>query len=165
MANRRLWNHRNLNEATHRQINRFFGGVNMTCLHLLMQMGWRGCVTTNAPLFNDLTTDTNLRRLRNIPIMFFSGADNKVLTPEATEKSYSVMRNRFGTHDYSRHVIQGYGHLDCWMGREAYVDVYPIVREEVDRVCRGEAYRYQEPDWIEERARGVTWKSLPVSSA
>ena len=47
--------------------------------------------------------------------------------------------------------MQGYGHLDCWMGREAYKDVYPLVREQADRVCRGEEYRYQEPDWTEWR--------------
>ncbi|XMA12769.1 hypothetical protein WAI453_005560 [Rhynchosporium graminicola] len=156
----RLWNHRNLNEATHRQINRFFGGVNMTLLHLLMQMGYRGFVTTNGPLFNDLTTEHNLRRLKNIPIMLFSGSDNKVLTPEATDKSYSLMRDLFGTKHYSRHVIQGYGHLDCWMGRRAYKDVFPIVREEVDRVCRGEEYRYQEPDWEDD---WMGWKDLPKS--
>ncbi|KAL2068473.1 hypothetical protein VTL71DRAFT_16571 [Oculimacula yallundae] len=156
----RLWNHRNLNEATHRQINRFFGGVNMTLLHLLMQMGYRGFVTTNGPLFKDLTTEHNLRRLKGIPMMFFSGSDNKVLTPESTDKSYSVMRDLFGTKNYSRHVIQGYGHLDCWMGRRAYKDVFPIVREEVDRVCRGEEYRYQEPDWEND---WMDWKTLPKS--
>ncbi|TAQ91395.1 hypothetical protein B7494_g351 [Chlorociboria aeruginascens] len=144
-----LWNHRNLNEATHRQINRFFGGVNMTLLHLLMQMGHRGFVTTNAPLCDQLTTSSNIRRLKNIPIMLFSGGDNKVLTPESTDKSYTILRDTFGSDHYERYVIQGYGHLDCWMGREAYRDVYPLVREHVDRVTRGEEYRYREPDWNE----------------
>ncbi|CZR65496.1 related to cholesterol oxidase precursor [Phialocephala subalpina] len=143
----RLWNHRNLNEATHRQINRFFGGVNMTLLHLLMQMGYRGYVTTNGPLFSDLTTEKNLKRLKGIPVMLFSGSDNKVLTPESTDKSYCVLRDSFGCKGYSRHVIQGYGHLDCWMGRESYKDVFPVIRKEVDRVCRGEGYKYEEPDW------------------
>lgn len=32
----RCWNHVNLNEATHHHIDRFFSGVNMTLLHLLM---------------------------------------------------------------------------------------------------------------------------------
>ncbi|KAK0099562.1 hypothetical protein ONS96_008063 [Cadophora gregata f. sp. sojae] len=155
-----LWNHRNLNEATHRQINRFFGGVNMTLLHLLMRMGYHGHVTTNGPLFAPLTTPHNLHRLKNIPILFFSGADNKVLTPESTDKSYSTMRDMFGTRDYSRVVVQGYGHLDCWMGRKAYRDVYPMIREEVDRVCRGEGYRYTEPDW-ENDWEG--WRDLPQS--
>jgi hypothetical protein len=32
------------------------------------------------------------------------------------------------------------------MGRNAWKDVYPFVREEVDRVTRGEAYRFEEPE-------------------
>jgi hypothetical protein len=156
----RLWNHRNLNEATHRQINRFFGGVNMTCLRMLMQMGYRGFVTSNGPLYNDLTTPHNMRRLKGIPIMLFSGSDNKVLTPEATDKTYSLLRDTFGAKGYERYVVQGYGHLDCWMGRKAYVDVFPMVRKQVDRVVRGSKYTYLEPDW---KATWQGWKDMPQS--
>ncbi|KAH6684085.1 hypothetical protein B0J14DRAFT_646000 [Halenospora varia] len=156
----RLWNHRNLNESTHRQINRFFGGVNMTLLHTLMQQGHRGFVTTNGPLFTPLTTHHNINRLKGIPIMLFSGSDNKVLTPEATERTYSILRDTFGTKGYERKVIQGYGHLDCWMGREAYKDVFPEVREVVDLVTRGERYKYREPDW---KADWGNWKHLERS--
>jgi hypothetical protein len=124
-------------------------------------MGYRGFVTTNGPLFTNLTTPTNVRRLKGIPIMLFSGSDNQVLTPEATDKTYSLLRDTFGPDgDYERHVVQGYGHLDCWMGRQAYVDVYPMVREQVDRVVRGEHYKYREPDWKE---TWQDWKDLPQS--
>jgi len=157
---KRMWNHRNLNEATHRQINKFFGGVNMTCLHNLMQMGHRGFVTTNAPLFNDLTIPRNVHRLKDIPIMLFSGSDNKVLTPESTEKTYSLLQDTFGTKGYERNVVQGYGHLDCWMGREAYKDVFPMVREVVDKVSRGKEYRYYGPDWNND---WEGWTDLPQS--
>lgn len=164
----RLWNHRNLNEATHRQINRFFGGVNMTLLHTLMQQGRRGVVTTNGPLFTSLPTPTNIKRLRGIPIMLFCGADNQVLTPESTERTFDILRRELGGGHgaggygggelYRRNVVPGYGHLDCWMGRKAYVDIYPMVREEVDRVCRGEDHVHRERDWKTEW-RG--WKDLP----
>ncbi|RDW87272.1 FAD protein [Coleophoma crateriformis] len=153
----RLWNHRNLNEATHRQINRFFGGVNLTLLNLLMQMGYKGHVTTNVPLCIELDTPSNIRRLSGIPMLFFSGADNKVLTPESTDRSYSILRDMFGEEDYRRVVVPGYGHLDCWMGRDAYKDVYPMIREEIDRVTRGDAYKYREPDWKD----WDSWKPFP----
>ena len=156
----RLWNHRNLNEATHRQINRFFGGVNMTLLHTLMQQGHRGVVTTNGPLFTDLTSPSNLARIRGIPILLFSGSDNKVLTPEATDRTYTLLRDHFGCEGYFRYVVKGYGHLDCWMGRESYKDVFPVVRAEVDRVCRGEGYKYVEPDWKND---WKGWKAIPRS--
>jgi choline dehydrogenase-like flavoprotein len=151
----RLWNHRNLNEATHRQINRFFGGVNMTLLHLLMQMGVRGYVTGNAPLFKELTTPTNVARLNGIPIMLFSGGDNHVLDPQSTDKTYSVLRDTFGDGLYERHIVPGYGHLDCWMGREAYIDVFPLIRQQVDKVTRGKGYVYKEPEWKKDWS---TWR-------
>lgn len=151
----RCWNHVNLNEATHRQIDRFFGGVSMTQLRLLMRQGYEGHVMTNAPTFERLTTPENIERLRGLPVMLFVGRDNAVLTPEATERSYEALCDAFGSHagqgpeagvQYRRRVVPGYGHLDCWIGRCAWKDVFPFVREEVDRVVRGEEYRFKEPD-------------------
>ena len=79
--------------------------------------------------------------------MLFSGGDNHVLSPRCTGLTYEILRDKFGPDLYERHVIPGYGHLDCWIGRQAYKDVYPIVRRQVDKVCRGEAHKYTEPDW------------------
>ncbi|KAL7625697.1 hypothetical protein AAE478_004918 [Parahypoxylon ruwenzoriense] len=147
----RCWNHRNLNEATHRQIDRFFGGASMTLMHLLMKQGVAGGVMGNGPLYERLDTPDNIRRLKGIPIMLFVGRDNAVLSPESTERTYEILTDTFGTGDdvngvqYRRRVVPDYGHLDCWMGRNAWKDVYPFVREEVDRVVRGEAYHFQEP--------------------
>jgi len=147
----RCWNHKNLNEATHRQLDRFFGGVNMTLLNSLMRMGAEGTTRANAPLFERLDTPDNIRRLRGIPILFFAGRDNKVLSPESTQRSYEILTDTFGTRfddgvQYRRRVVPDYGHLDCWMGRNAWKDVYPFVREEVDRVMRGEDYNFVHPD-------------------
>ncbi|KAI0472100.1 glucose-methanol-choline oxidoreductase [Xylariaceae sp. FL0804] len=170
----RCWNHRNLNEATHRQIDRFFGGVNMRLLHLLMRQGYAGHTMGNAPLYERLDTPDNVARLRGVPVLLFVGRDNAVLSPESTERTYEVLTDAFrtsrgppaptagegghGGHGsrhgrgggpggsmYHRREVPHYGHLDCWMGRNAWKDVYPFVREEVDRVVRGPAYRFQEP--------------------
>ncbi|ORY71697.1 glucose-methanol-choline oxidoreductase [Pseudomassariella vexata] len=149
----RCWNHHNLNEATHRQIDRFFGGVNMTLLHLLMKQGVEGGVMSNTPLCERLDTRENILRLRGIPFLLFVGRDNAVLSPASTEKTYEKLCDAFGTRDlhdgeglqYKRRVVPDYGHLDCWMGRNAWKDVYPFVREEVDRVVRGEKYVFKEP--------------------
>ncbi|KAI0883213.1 FAD/NAD(P)-binding domain-containing protein [Annulohypoxylon maeteangense] len=152
MALGRCWNHHNLNEATHRQIDRFFGGVSMTLMHILMKQGYQGGVTGNKPLFERLDTHDNIRRLKGVPIMLFVGRDNAVLSLESTEKTYEILTDTFGTGDdrsgvrYRRRVVPGYGHLDCWMGRNAWKDVYPFVREEVDRVVRGDGYRFDEPN-------------------
>ncbi|KAM7209212.1 hypothetical protein V8F20_000550 [Naviculisporaceae sp. PSN 640] len=159
----RCWNHDNLNEATHRQIDRFFGGVNMRLLNLLMKQGLEGYVMKNDDQgFEKLTTEENIQRLKGIPFLLFHGRDNAVLSPEATERTYEILCDTFGSNgvntgngndgktelggDYKRRVVPGYGHLDGWMGRNAWKDVYPFVREEVDRVVRGEGYKFVEPD-------------------
>jgi hypothetical protein len=145
----RCWNHRNLNEATHRQIDRFFGGVNMTLLHLLMRQGFEGHVMNNEEV--PLTTEDNIDRLKGIPFMLFVGRDNAVLSVESTGRTYEKLCEKFGSRDdnggiqYRRKIVPGYGHLDCWMGRNAWKDVYPFVREEIDRVVRGEEYHFEEP--------------------
>ncbi|KAJ2904834.1 putative cholesterol oxidase protein [Zalerion maritima] len=150
----RCWNHRNLNEATHRQIDRFFGGVNVTLLHLLMKQGYEGHVMSNEPAAEALDTEENVRRLEGVPFLLFVGGDNAVLSPESTQRTYEILCDAFGRStegqhgvlQYRRRVVPGYGHLDCWMGRNAWKDVYPFVREEVDRVVRGELFKFVEPD-------------------
>ncbi|KAI1438703.1 glucose-methanol-choline oxidoreductase [Xylaria sp. CBS 124048] len=146
----RCWNHHNLNEATHRQIDRFFGGVNMTLLHLLMKQGFEGRVMSNGPLYECLDTPENIRKLRDIPFLLFVGGDNAVLSPESTERTYEVLTDAFSTRDddgiqYRRRVVPNYGHLDCWMGRNAWKDVYPFVLEEIDRVVRPKGYKFEQP--------------------
>ncbi|KKF94954.1 GMC oxidoreductase [Ceratocystis platani] len=79
--------------------------------------------------------------------------DNKVYTVahSATQRSYDILVKRFGLASedgqvqYRRLEIPGYGHLDSWMGRNSWRDVYPHVRAEMDRVTRGPAYTFVEP--------------------
>ncbi|KAL7815959.1 FAD/NAD(P)-binding domain-containing protein [Trichoderma aethiopicum] len=150
----RCWSHQNLNEATHRNIDHFFGGASMNLMSLLKRMGSRGEVSTNAPEYEELTGPENVERLRGIPFLFFAGQDSGVLSPRATEVTYERLIDAFGISaglpgggiQYRRRVVPGYGHLDCWMGRNAWRDVFPVVREEVDRVVRGESYRFRQPN-------------------
>ncbi|KAL7816738.1 FAD/NAD(P)-binding domain-containing protein [Trichoderma gracile] len=150
----RCWSHHNLNEATHRNIDRFFGGASMNLISLLKRMGSRGEVSTNAPEYQELTGPENVERLRGIPFLFFTGQDSGVLSPRSTEVTYERLIDAFGISaglpgggiQYRRRVVPGYGHLDCWMGRNAWRDVFPFVREEIDRVVRGESYRFRQPN-------------------
>ncbi|UNI18457.1 hypothetical protein JDV02_004725 [Purpureocillium takamizusanense] len=151
----RCWSHRNLNEATHSQIDRVFSGAHVNLMHLLMHMGSRGAVTGNAPEYELLVTPENIQRLRGIPFLLFNGADSSVLSPKAADETYNALLAAFGPSagvdgaagtQYRRRSVEGYGHLDCWMGMNAWRDVYPFVREEVDRVVRGEEYVFRQPN-------------------
>ena len=97
----------------------------MKSLEHLMYMGTHGYVTDNHN--ESLLNDENLRRLAGIPILFIQGSENVVYTPEATNRSLETMNDAFGQGLYQREVFEGYGHLDCWMGKDAATDVYPTV--------------------------------------
>ena len=107
----------------------------MPALEYLMKVGVAAKVYDDAG--KDLVTMENLTRLKGIPILFFSGSENSVYSPEATDMSYNAFRNALSEGDYERYVFQGKGHLDCWMGVEAVKDVYPTVLAHVERVNRG----------------------------
>jgi hypothetical protein len=89
-----LWNHRNLNEATHENVHRFFAGTHTELLAHVVRMG-----TSGEPLDNErksLLTNDNLERLKGLPILFVSGSDNEVFDPETTWKDYEMFSHRFG---------------------------------------------------------------------
>ena len=90
-----------------------------------MFMGTHGYVTNNSN--ESLVTEQNLERLRGLPISFISGSENVVYSPETTDKSFTKLTTTFQQRGYQCEVIQGYGHLDCWMGKDAVKDVYPKV--------------------------------------
>jgi cholesterol oxidase len=66
----------------------------------------------------------NLERLA-LPICFIHGAENACFRPESTARTLEKLAARNGTGLYERHVIPGYGHIDCIFGKNAAVDVYP----------------------------------------
>lgn len=146
----RLWNHRNLNQVTHRHIDQVIvDGATDTSIYqleFLIHMT-RAChIMSNGPLFEVLTTREGVSRLKGIPIMLLAGSDNKLFSPESVERSYEILCDTFGPKMYKLKIVPRYGHHDCWIGCKAWRDIYPMVREEVDRVLRGSDYHFQDPD-------------------
>ncbi|KAL4798780.1 hypothetical protein BDV19DRAFT_385863 [Aspergillus venezuelensis] len=117
-----LWNHQNLDRSIHDNIDRFFTGTYTKSLEHITRMGSKGmCLDNN---LNGLLTETNIEKLRGVPIMFVSGSDNEVFMPEGTLKDYELLRRRFGEGTYRRFVPEGYGHLDTIVGKSADEDVW-----------------------------------------
>ncbi|KAF9890820.1 hypothetical protein FE257_005391 [Aspergillus nanangensis] len=118
-----LWNHKNLDQKTHDNIGKFFKGTHTKLLEHVTQMG-------NAAQCLDeelcpLITKTNLDNLKDLPILFISGSENKVFKPESTLRDYEMLRRRFPATDgiYRRFLAEGYGHLDPIVGKNAAKDV------------------------------------------
>jgi hypothetical protein len=83
----------------------------------------------------ELINDSGLECFKHIPIFFFSGSDNAVFTSEATDTSYTILRDKFDEGQYEREVFDGFGHLDCWMGEKAVDVVWERVKHHMIKVC------------------------------
>jgi cholesterol oxidase len=70
----------------------------------------------------------HLDRLK-LPICFVHGAENQCYLPISTQTTYEALRAANGSQLYNRHVIPGYGHIDCMYGKNAAEDVYPYIVE------------------------------------
>jgi cholesterol oxidase len=118
-----LYEHVNLNEATHDNLHEMFGVANMKA-------------------FTHLTTLTNVGHLVDfdgkdvymphldrlaIPIAFIHGEQNQCFLPASTEITMNDLAKANGANLYNRHVIPGYGHIDCICGKNAAKDVYPFI--------------------------------------
>lgn len=150
----RCWSHANLNQATHAYLGNVFTGIHMNFLTHLSRMGAAppNHVRTNLPDFVDLVTASNLKKLAGLKICFLSGGENAVWQPNATKKSLDQLQEVFPDGRYERVVVQGYGHLDCWMGKNAFADVYPRVGhhlEQCERSIDDDTTRVDDHDYEE----------------
>jgi cholesterol oxidase len=66
----------------------------------------------------------HLERLA-LPVCFIHGAENACFLPESTARTMAKLSAHNGPQLYDRHVIPGYGHIDCIFGKSAAADVYP----------------------------------------
>jgi hypothetical protein len=127
------WTHSNSSYATHLYLGRLFDGVHTHFLAHLSSMGATTShhIRTNHPCFSELATPRNLARLKVIKTVFLYGDQNAVWSRQATKDSHDTLRAAFPDVEYDRMIIEGYGHLDCWMGMNAYKDVWPRVKRHI----------------------------------
>jgi pimeloyl-ACP methyl ester carboxylesterase len=68
-----------------------------------------------------------------IPIALITGEHNRMFLPRGLEATHDTLRAANGPELYTRRVITHYAHLDCWLGRDAERDVFPIALAELER--------------------------------
>ncbi len=64
-----------------------------------------------------------------VPISYFVGEKNNMFVPEATRRTFDMVRSVNGEEYYRRTVIERYGHLDCVTGEKANEEVFPMFAE------------------------------------
>lgn len=124
-----LYEHERLNRATHDALHEMFGVATISALEHLAIMVRKGKVVTAT---GEDVYLPNLERLA-IPITFIHGAENGCYHPESTALAFDALHQKNGNL-YQRHVIAGYGHIDCIFGAEAARDVYPLIVQHFEQV-------------------------------
>ncbi|MCA9049231.1 MAG: hypothetical protein KDA89_10915 [Planctomycetaceae bacterium] len=123
-----VYDHSQLNEATHAAIHEMFGVANLTTFKQISRMLKAGQVVSAD---GEDCYLPNYERLK-LPITFVHGENNRLFLPEGSLKTYEFLCDRNGTEYYDRIVFPGYAHMDCFLGRNADRDVYPQVTAALD---------------------------------
>lgn len=124
-----VYDHDRLNEATHDHLHEAFGVANLTALtHITKILREDHAVSMDGE--HDYLDDVSGLR---VPIAFVHGEANRLFLPEGSRITYEHLREVNGDGYYTRHVIPGYAHMDCFIGTDAARDVYPVLTAELDR--------------------------------
>jgi cholesterol oxidase len=126
----RLYEHAQLDAATHAALPELFGVSSMAAFEHLASIIRRGHLVTASGRDEYLP---HIGRLA-LPITFIHGALNACYLPASTAATYDALSAAHGTALYERHVIPRYGHIDCVFGKNAATDVYPLMLRHFDRV-------------------------------
>ncbi|MEP6992237.1 MAG: hypothetical protein ABJA80_14995 [bacterium] len=124
-----VFDHDQLNAATHDFIHEAFGVSNLTTFKQISQAVRHGHVVTADG------DDAYLRGYEGLklPIAFLHGENNRLFLPEGSLRTMEYLSEKNGAQYYTRHVVKGYAHMDCFIGKNAARDVYPVVTAELDR--------------------------------
>ena len=124
--------HEQLDDATHREITRLFGVGNLTALRHLVLMLQRGRLVDADGLDRYLSNVGTL----DVPIHFLAGTRNYIFHPEGTQRTLSWLQESLGkdlaARLFSATYLEGYGHLDAIIGRDAATDVFPVIVQHLD---------------------------------
>jgi cholesterol oxidase len=125
-----LYEHTNLNDATHKANIEMWGAANIATYEQLTHIIRKG------HLINADGEDTympHMDRLK-LPILFLAGDKNQLFLPESTLTTFNALKEINGDGFYERTVLPGYGHIDPMFGKNAATDVYPYILKHFEKV-------------------------------
>lgn len=124
-----VFDHDQINEATHEALHEVFGVANLQTLEQISVMLREGHAVSASGEERYLGHPEHLR----LPIAFIHGENNRLFIPEGSQRTLDYLVEHNGRELYSRHVIAGYAHMDCFIGTHADRDVYPVIVSELER--------------------------------
>lgn len=125
-----LWEHENLDDATHEWLRHEFADVPISFYRQIVRGVKAGHLVVDEP-GPDLPADAATRPPRSdARFAFFAGTENRCFLPESQVRTHAAFEAREpGRH--ALHVLDGYSHLDVFMGRRAADDVFPLIESEL----------------------------------
>lgn len=129
-----LYQHEKLNEMLHSNLQELLGVHDVDVFKHLAAMVRAGKVVDAQGRDVYLTGTGGMKGLEGmrLPIGFIHGDRNETYLPKSTELTFNMLVEHFPEQPYERHLIPGYGHIDCIFGKDASVDVYPVIRQYLD---------------------------------
>src|SRR5690606_6394968 len=123
-----LYEHDQLNTATHDVLHEMFGEATMAAFQHL------GRLANEKRLVAADGRDVYMPWIQRlaIPTLFVHGAENACFLPRSTEETLAELSAANGSSLYRREVIPHYGHIDCIFGKDAVRDVYPHILKHLD---------------------------------
>ena len=120
-----LFEHEQLDDRIHDGLHELFGVVNIGSLDHLAEMVRAGHVV-DADGEDVYLTDENLARMA-LPTLLLSGAENRCYRTESMQQTLQALSRVNGPAHYRLEVVPSYGHIDGIFGKDASVDVHPLI--------------------------------------
>jgi cholesterol oxidase len=124
-----LFEHDQVNRATHEALHELFGVVNLEVFKHLARMVRAG----HAVATDGTSYVRNLERLA-IPITFIHGEDNTCFLPSGTAATVAALSEVNGPELYRHELVPDYGDMDCIVGKNAARDVFPLIHRHLTAV-------------------------------
>ena len=125
-----LWSHENLSGATHAWLAREFGHVPLTFFRQ-MSASIRAGRLQPTRAFEEIPDDPAGSAPRtDARFALLAGRENLCFLPESQERTFEHL-DRHAPGRHALHLLDGYGHLDVFMGRYAARDTFPLILKEL----------------------------------
>ncbi|HEY8217452.1 MAG TPA: GMC family oxidoreductase N-terminal domain-containing protein [Acidimicrobiia bacterium] len=124
--------HTQLNDATHRMLHHQFGIANVKAFKQI------AAIMKKRHIVDHKRKDTYRKALRDhperlrIPIHFLAGTRNRIFWPAGTKQTLKLLKGINSPSLYTMRELPDYAHLDCFIGKRAALDVFPIILEHLE---------------------------------
>jgi cholesterol oxidase len=112
------YKHDRLTTVTHDAMGKLFGWTSLRALqHLALMLRKRQALDRHGE--DVYCGRSQLEKLADIPIAFMHGTGNRQFLPESSQETLKALREANPRGRYVLKEFEGFGHLDCLVGRDA----------------------------------------------